>query len=101
MGRAIRPHVQRHVAAKNGGRPVARVIVAEGAHSGEFRIEVTQAPRRPAGPFVITPAHGEPDAIALRNDNACRPHLDVEFIDFPRRQLLDLIVRVIGPVRQR
>src|SRR5262245_66525113 len=101
MGLPLRPGVQCHVAAEHGGGPVARVVVAERSDTGPFLPDRLRARGRFPAIHVVLAAYGEPDAMARRHDDTGWPHLDVDFVDFARCELLDLIVGVIGPVRQR
>src|SRR5215471_7749249 len=93
--------VQRHRLAEDFRRTVAGVVVLERPHAGEDGAERAQAHAGPAGEFVVSPPHGEAEAVAGRHHDRRRPDLDVELVDLARCERLHLVVGVIGPVGQR
>src|SRR3954466_8377905 len=97
----LRAAVQRHLAAEHGRWSVPRVVVAEGADPAETRPKGSEARAGSPGILVVAAAHAQRDPVALRDDEAGRPDLDVELVDLSRRERLRLVVRVIGPVRHR
>src|SRR6266700_1975684 len=59
-------------AVKNGGRPVARIVVQEWAAALQLVFEVRKLAATRAAVFVILSANRQTDAIAGRNDDRCR-----------------------------
>ena len=90
--------MQRNVAAKHGGRTIARIVMGEGYDAGPDFSECLDARARLAWKYVIGTAHRERESITLWQDNAGRPNLDVDLIDLSGRESLLLIMGVIGAV---
>src|SRR3954462_13815370 len=97
----LRAAVQRHLAAEPGRRPGPRGVVAGGPDPAEPRPKGSEPRARSPGILVVAAAHAQRNPVALRDDEAGRPDLDVELVDLSRRERLSLVVRVIGPVRHR
>ena len=90
-----------HVATENRRRPVARIVVSEGADAGPYLAERFQSYAWPTRVNVIGATHRQRQAIAPRQHDAGRPYLHIDLVDLPRGELLLLVMGVVGAVRQR
>src|SRR5262245_29945904 len=100
MRRAVGTGVQRHIAAEDCRRTIARIVVGEGTDASPHLAQRLQARAGLAWKDVVGAAHGERQAVALRQHNAGRPDLDIDLIDLARCELLLLVMGVIGAIRQ-
>src|SRR5262249_61527193 len=85
---------------EHGRRPVGGIVVDEGPAAAHRVLHVSERGRL-AAVVVVLAAYRQRYAPALGYDDARRPDLDVELVDFPGLQGLLLVVRVEPPVRQR
>src|SRR5262245_9295276 len=91
MGRALRVEVQRDLAAEVLGRRVGGIVVRERPTATPRVLHVRQR-RRGAVVLVVAAADAERDAVALGNDDAGRPDLDVELDNLTGLERLLLVV---------
>src|SRR5690606_38739378 len=98
---AIRSRMQCHISAEYGRWPVPRIVMGERTNAGPHFAESFDAGTRLAGEYVVLSAHRQREPVPRRHDDAGRPDLDVDLVDFARGELLFLVVCVIGTIRQR
>src|SRR5262249_44137521 len=87
--------MQRDLAAKNFGRPVARVVMGEGPDAGPNLAERLDAFAGLTGINIVVAAHGEREAMTLGQRDAGGPDLDVDLVDFTGRERLLLVMGVV------
>src|SRR5262245_14717974 len=70
MCRAVGTGVQGHIAAEDCRRTIARIVVGEGTDASPYLSQRLQAGAGLAWKYVVGAAHGECQAVALRQHNA-------------------------------
>src|SRR4051812_25915644 len=94
VGVMLRTHMERRAATKERFGTVARVVVQERPTAPQLVLEVRESRAGGFREFIIASAHRQRHAIALWNDDARRPELDIERDDLADPQRLRYIVRV-------
>src|SRR5205823_1535765 len=90
--------VQRQRPAEDCRRPVTRIVVQEWTTSAQLVLEIRKSRAGVLGPFIVTSAHAQRDAMSRRYHDRRRPELDIDRRDLARPQALRLIVHVIRPI---
>src|SRR6185295_15195306 len=101
IGLAALAKVQGGGAAEDIRRPVARVVVQEGAAASQLILEVREPPAACAGVFVVLAADREADAVTGRQHHAGGPDLDVQLHHLAGFEGLVPVVGVIWPPGRR
>src|SRR5262245_53623721 len=75
--------------------------MAERPYTGPLLTEGLRACGRFSTVDIVLAANGKSDTAPSRHDDTGRPNLDIDLVYFARCELLDLIVEVLRPIRQR